>query len=511
LGETLNFLDAFRLAARRKPDSLFVSYSDVRPETVSLAEIMRRGEAVGQSLIARGVRPGDVVAVMLPPWSEWLSLMVGAAFAGAVFLPVVTIYKAKELGFVLRQSKARVLVTPVSFRGVDYGQLVKACDELPDELLHVVVGEHALPDAVRFEDLLSPGALSQPVNVSPDSFAFLVFTSGTTADPKGVMHSARTLLSEIDAQAAWRGDVASEIYLSPWPPGHVAGALQLLRFLAKGTSVVAMDQWNAAEAAELIERFRITGSSGTPFHIAGLLDAAQVGGRDLSSLRDYVLGAAPVPASVVQRCVDAGISVVHAYGSSEHPTVTMGKASDPLESRLNTEGRVMPGSEVLIVDDDGRVLETGSGEILTKGPELFLGYLDDRLNQAAFATGGWYRTGDVGFLDRDGYLRITDRKKDIIIRGGENISSREVEDAMRTIAGITDAAAVAVKDDRLGERVKVYVEGRDVTLDEIRQHFIALGLAKQKIPEFVERLPALPRNATGKVLKAELRARPEPH
>ena len=164
----------------------------------------------------------------------------------------------------------------------------------------------------------------------------------------------------------------------------MAGALQLLRFVAHGTPVVAMDQWNAREAARLVDTYKITASSGTPFHMSGLLDAAAEDGRDLSSLQNYVLGAAPVPATLVQRCVDLGISVVHAYGSSEHPTVTMGKAEDSLESRLNTEGRLMPGSEILIVDEDDRVLDVGDGEIVTRGPELFLGYFDTRLNQKAF-------------------------------------------------------------------------------------------------------------------------------
>ena len=294
----------------------------------------------------------------------------------------------------------------------------------------------------------------------------------------------------------------------------MAGALQLLRFVAHGTPVVAMDQWNAREAARLVDTYKITASSGTPFHMSGLLDAAAEDGRDLSSLQNYVLGAAPVPATLVQRCVDLGISVVHAYGSSEHPTVTMGKAEDSLESRLNTEGRLMPGSEILIVDEDDRVLDVGDGEIVTRGPELFLGYFDTRLNQKAFLTGGWYRTGDVGHMDAEGCLHITDRKKDIIIRGGENISSREVEDAMRQMPGIVDAAAVAMPDERLGERVKVFVEvtgDAGPALADVQAHFVALGIAKQKTPEAVEVIAALPRNATGKVLKAELRGRTAGH
>ena len=502
-----SFHDAFARAASEHPEARFVVHSDVRPETTTLAEVFRRGEAVGARFREMGIGKGDVVAVMLPAWSEWLTALVGAAYAGAVFLPIVTIYKAKELAFVLRQSRAKAIITPQDFRGMDFAALLAECGDLPDMKHHLTVGD-------SYSALEQGPVGTEPVRVAPEAFAFLVYTSGTTADPKGVMHSGATLLAELDAQAEARGPVEGETYLSPWPPGHVAGALQLLRFIANGIPVVAMDQWNAHEAARLVDTYRITASSGTPFHMSGLLDAAAADGRDLSSLQNYVLGAAPVPAALVQRCVDLGISVVHAYGSSEHPTVTMGKAEDSLESRLNTEGQLMPGSEILIVDEDDKVLETGDGEIVTRGPELFLGYFDTRLNQGAFLTGGWYRTGDVGHMDADGYLHITDRKKDIIIRGGENISSREVEDAMRRMPGIVDAAAVAMPDERLGERVKVYVEmtdGAAPSLEDVKAHFVALGIAKQKTPEVVELIAALPRNATGKVLKADLRTRAAGH
>tara|TARA_R110000803_G_scaffold56917_5_gene114438 strand:+ start:2960 stop:4483 length:1524 start_codon:yes stop_codon:yes gene_type:complete len=502
-----SFHEAFERAARTHPDARFVVHSDVRPENTTLADVFRRGEAVGARFREMGIGQGDVVAVMLPAWSEWLTALVGTAYAGAVFLPVVTIYKAKELAFVLRQSRAKAIITPGDFRGTDFAALLAECGDLPDLMHHLVVGE-------SYSALEQGPVGTEPARVAPEAFSFLVYTSGTTADPKGVMHSGATLLAELDAQAEARGPVAHETFLSPWPPGHVAGALQLLRFVAHGTPVVAMDQWNAREAARLVDTYKITASSGTPFHMSGLLDAAAEDGRDLSSLQNYVLGAAPVPATLVQRCVDLGISVVHAYGSSEHPTVTMGKAEDSLESRLNTEGRLMPGSEILIVDEDDRVLDVGDGEIVTRGPELFLGYFDTRLNQKAFLTGGWYRTGDVGHMDAEGCLHITDRKKDIIIRGGENISSREVEDAMRQMPGIVDAAAVAMPDERLGERVKVFVEvtgDAGPALADVQAHFVALGIAKQKTPEAVEVIAALPRNATGKVLKAELRGRTAGH
>lgn len=506
LSSDQSFYEAFAQAVKQSPDAKIVVHSDARPQTVSLDEVFRRGKAVGAHLRSLGIGQGDVVAVMLPAWSEWLTAMVGVAYAGAVFLPIVTAYQAKELAFVLCQSKARVILTPDSFRGTDFVTLLEACGELPDMQHHFMVGASytALESGLPGDD---------PSHMPPEAFAFLVYTSGTTADPKGVMHSSATLLAELEAQAAFRGSIDNQVFLSPWPPGHVAGALQLLRFLTHGTPIVTMDQWSADVAAKLVESHAITDSSGTPFHMIGLLEAATSGDRSLSSLQNYVLGAAPVPAALIQRCVDLGVSVVHAYGSSEHPTVTMGKATDSLESRLNTEGGIMAGSEILIVDENDAVLATGDGEILTRGPELFLGYLDTCLNQTAFLTGGWYRTGDVGHVDENGHLCITDRKKDIIIRGGENISSREVEDAMRQMPGVVDAAAVAVPDERFGERVKVFVEvvPSAPSLDEIKDHFSALGIAKQKTPEFVEQITALPRNATGKVLKAALRNRAKGH
>lgn len=278
--------------------------------------------------------------------------------------------------------------------------------------------------------------------------------------------------------------------------------------------MVAMDQWDARTAAKLIAEHRITSSSGTPFHLTGIVEAADQGGYDLSSLRNYLVGAAPVPTSLVERCVAQGLAVYHCYGSSEHPTVTTGRADDPLAKQLNTEGRIMAGAEMRFVDDDGQdVPPNCEGEIVTRGVDLFIGYYDERLNDTAFLPGGWYRTGDIGRLDEDGYLLITDRKKDIIIRGGENISSKEVENVLLTHPAIVDAAVVAEPDDRMGEVVRacvVLAAGASLTLDDIRSHFAAAGIARQKTPERLLTLDALPRNASGKVLKHLLRTARQP-
>jgi acyl-CoA synthetase (AMP-forming)/AMP-acid ligase II len=494
-------IDAFVAAAARHPDALFVGASDVRPATATLDAIVAAGRRAGTRLTAEGVAPGDIIAVMLPNWREWLVACVATQQAGAVMLPIVSIYGPRELGFILSQSQARAIITPEAYRGVDYAALV-AASAPPAGLRQIMLG-------AEFDALEANQPIADPPQRSADDLALLVYTSGTTADPKGVKHSSRTLLAEIAIQAASRGNVADEVNFSPWPPGHVAGALGMLRFLVDGVPLVALDQWDAATAAALVDRHRVTTTSGTPFHLNGMIDAADRSGHSLTSLRTYLVGAAPVPTSLVERCVAQDLAVYHCYGSSEHPTVTSGTVDDPLDKRLNTEGRAMAGTELRFVDDEGIDVAAGcDGEIVTRGPELFIGYFDAALDAAAFLPGGWYRTGDIGRLDADGYLLITDRKKDIIIRGGENISSREVEDVLRRHAAVADVAVVAAPDARMGEVVKACVvtrPGADLTLDMVRAFFAEAGIARQKTPERLMLLDVLPRNASGKILKHQLR------
>jgi acyl-CoA synthetase (AMP-forming)/AMP-acid ligase II len=499
---TATLFEAFSRAADTSPDVPLIVASEDRPATATLSSVFAAGRRMGTRMARAGVMPGDVVGVMLPNWREWLVAAVAVAQAGAVLLPIVTIYGAKELGFILRQSRAKWVFTPDEWRGTDYRQLVAECSELPDLARHVTLG----PD---FDALEGEGPVDAPVLRDAGDLAVLVYTSGTTADPKGVMHSSRTLLAELASMKAMRAGIAGDTVLSPWPPGHVAGVLSMFRFLASGVPLVLMDAWDAAHAAELVERHQITSSSGTPFHLSGMIEAADRDGHDLTCLQHYIVGAAPVPTALVERSNALGLAVYHCYGSSEHPTVTSGTAEDPLDKQLGTEGRAIPGSEMRFVDDDGQDVPEGEdGELCTRGPELFIGYLDERLNKAAFLPGGWYRTGDIGRLDADGYLLITDRKKDIIIRGGENISSKEVEGVLLRHPAVADVAAAAAPDERMGEVVRVCVvlrAGETLTLDDVRAHFAAAGVAKQKTPERLTVVDALPRNASGKVLKHVLR------
>jgi acyl-CoA synthetase (AMP-forming)/AMP-acid ligase II len=236
----------------------------------------------------------------------------------------------------------------------------------------------------------------------------------------------------------------------------------MMRYLVQGLKLLLMDQWTGAEAAQLIEEHRISACSLTPFHLTAILDAADADGRDLSSLRNCLVGAAPVPPTLIARSEARGLATYRCYGSSEHPTVTTGDPSDPIEKRLTTEGRLMAGCEMRFVDDDGHDVAVGTaGEIATRGPERFIGYFDNRLDAAPMLPGGWYRTGDIGRMDADGYLLITDRKKDIIIRGGENIASSEGEGLLLQYP---DIAEVAAPDARMGEVVRAHVVLRGVAV-----------------------------------------------
>ena len=498
----MNFADAMIAAAARAPGAALTVASDTLPCSTTLGEVVVAGRRMGTRMTAAGIGRGDIVACMLANWREWLVVAVAAAQAGAVMLPIVTIYGAKELGFILRQSKAKWLFTPDRFRNVDYRQVLADCGDLPALERHVAIGSN-------FDALEGEGSIADPVPVDANDLALLVYTSGTTADPKGVMHSACGFLAEMETMRLMRAGSDDDAVISPWPPGHVAGALSMYRFLCQGTPLILMDQWDARLAAELIDRHKVTSSSGTPFHLSGMIAAADAQGYDLTSLRQYLVGAAPVPPSLIERCQALGLAVYHCYGSSEHPTVTSGVVDDPLDKQLHTEGRAIIGSEMRFVDDDGEDVPAGhNGEICTRGPELFMGYLDASLNESAFLPGGWYRTGDIGRLDEAGYLLITDRKKDIIIRGGENISSKEVEAVLLGHPAVADVAVVAARDERMGEVVRacvVLTPGATLTLDAVRDHFFAAGIAKQKTPERLSLFAELPRNASGKVLKHELR------
>jgi cyclohexanecarboxylate-CoA ligase len=469
------------------------------------SQIVADARRIARGLIDLGIGPGDVVAVQSPTSPRSLTAMVAIWLCGGAVLPLVTTLGPRDLEFILRQSGARALCVPHRWRTTDFAaQALGLTGHLPELSTIIALDDEPPVGTVGWTHLSSSAPLAALPNNDPDEICLLIYTSGTTSEPKGVQHTHNSLL------AARSRSLGGGRVLAAFPSGHIAGLLGSISPLLQGGITVIMDRWSAAEAAKLIEEYRLEASSGTPFFLTTLLDEARSAGRDISSLTRFLTGAASVPPSLMVRAQELGIVSWRTYGSTEHPVLSSGTPDDPEAKRHGTDGRVTDGNEVRLLDDEGADVPPGAeGEIVARGPRQFAGYRDAALDAEAFLPGGWFRTGDIGRFDADGYLIITDRKKDIIIRGGENISSREVEDLLILHPGIAEAAVCAAPDPLLGEQVCAFVmprPGAHIDLDVVRGHFAGLGVARHKTPERVETVTDLPRTATGKVKKTELRA-----
>lgn len=502
--------DAFSIAAKAHPETRLVFWSDDRETSTTLADIKHRSAAFAGALKVKcDIQPGDVVAVQVPNWIEGAIAYQAIANLGAIMLPVIHIYDVAELDYILAASKARVLIVPDRWRNIDYIDRLSRLGSHATLEHKIVIGDSVPKGAHSWRDIeQSADQPIEPVSLDPEGVAVLLFTSGTTANPKCVQHTHNTILSECRIWETLPSMPAGPS-LSPWPSGHMGGLLSLFQAFLFGQDTVLMDAWDPHEAARLIETYRPVSMWGTPYHLSSLLDAAETEQRDLSSFQGFLTGAASVPPSLVERAEHYGLRTYRAYGSTEHPTISTGTLADPMYKRVKTDGKAISGTRIRIVDANGRDVPPGQdGEIVTQGPEQFIGYLDETRNEAAFFDGHWFRTGDIGFIDADGYLTITDRLKDVIIRGGENISSKQVEDALVTHQNVEEAAVVAMPDARMGEIVCAFIllaPGTSLTMDDVRDHFVGLGLAKQKTPEHLVLVDTLPRTPLGKVKKSELR------
>ncbi|MBX7161623.1 MAG: AMP-binding protein [Acidimicrobiia bacterium] len=490
----------------------FRVWSPQRPAETTLGELHSRGVAVGGALLAAGVGKGDVVALQMPNWLEAAVLYHACTEIGAVVLPIIHIYGPAEVGYILDESGAAMLVTPDTWMGVDYSG--REVGNRP-EMVRVFVGDDppSGPGVVPFEELEANAGSDYPrPDLDPDDVHLLCYTSGTTAKPKGVQHSHNTMLAESRQLAEATGARDGDVFLCPNPVGHMAGILAGLQnpYLF-GEHCILMDGWDPQAAAELISDEVVTRTGGAPFFLTTLLDHVEAHPElDVSSLGLFGCGGAGVLPSLIERADAVGWWSFRSFGSSEHPSITSGYKGDPLSKRANTDGRPMPGVEVRIVDEAGASLPVGAvGEIQSIGPDLFLGYTDPALDADAFTADGWYRTGDLGYLDADGFLTVTDRIKDIIIRGGENISAVEVEDVLVRHPKVREVAVTSVPDARYGEKVCAFVIPADpadpLTFDELVGHFAAAGVAKQKTPERLEVVDDFPRTLAGKVKKYLLR------
>jgi acyl-CoA synthetase len=469
--ETLGELLSRGLGAA--PEQEFRVHSAVRPWSGSFHDVEQVARRLAAGLRARGVGPGDVVAFQLPNWMEAAATFWASALLGAVVVPVVHFYGRKELGHILRTAKPRVFITAERFGRMEYQ-----------------------PD---FEDLLAAEPMPGTIATDPAGPALIAFTSGTTRDPKGVIHSHQTLAHETRQLA--ENNRADGNQLTATPVGHFIGMVgALLIPVLNGRPINLADTWDPGQALALMKSDGLAVGGGPPYFVTSLLDHPDFTPEHLDHVNFVGLGGSTVPVAVTQRLSDLGITVFRSYGSTEHPSTTGSRPDAPADKRLFTDGCPQAGVEIRLAAD---------GEILSRGPDLCLGYIDDALTASAFDFDGWYRTGDIGVIDEDGYLTITDRKADIIIRGGENISALEVEEVLLSMPAVAEAAVVGTPDARYGEHAVAVLRLKPghalPTMEQIRAHFQQAGVAPQKWPEELYKLDEFPRTASGKVQKFKLR------
>jgi len=490
------------------PDATMAVDEDGR--TLTFREYHDAAERAAAGLAELGVGEGTPVSWALPTWLESLVLVGALARLGAVQNPILPIYRHREVGFVTKQTGAKLLIVPSTWKGFDYeGMAREIAAEQPG--LEVLVVDRKLPDADPVS--LPPAAppASSPED-APVRWAF--YTSGTTADPKGAQHTDRTIMASAYGMTLALAIQPEDVSALVFPFTHIGGIGWLFSSMMVGFKTIVIEAFDPTATIAVMQREGVTlAGAGTPFHMAYLAAQRQNPGEPLfPKARAYPGGGAAKP---VQLHYDVkkelgGVGVVSGYGLTECPILSMAAVGDPDVKLAETEGRTTPGVEVKVVKLDGSVAEAGEeGEIRVTGPMLFRGYVDPSLDADAFDGDGWFRTGDLGFRDADGYIAITGRLKDVIIRKGETISAKEVEDLLFTHPGIDDVAVIGLQDDASGERACAIVVPADKeappNLEDVFDFCTKAGLMTQKIPEQLEIVDVLPRNATGKVLKHELR------
>ncbi len=494
-----------RAAARRHPERLAVVDGERRWSFATLDAAVDR---FAGGLAELGVGRGDVVSFQLPNRIEALIVHHAAQRRGAVSNPIVPIYREREVGFILRQARSRVLVVPDTFRRFDHRAMAEALRAGSPDLEHVVVVGEPGRASVAFDRVAA--APPPEVERASSDVALLLYTSGTEAEPKGVLHTHDTLGYECRSVIDLYGLDERDVVFMASPVTHITGLLYGMQLpMMLGVPVVLQDVWDVPRALRLIEAERCTFTVGaTPF-LHGIVHAPERADHDLSSLRTFVCGGADIPPSLVREARErTGMVATRVYGSTEAPIVSGSAPAAPIDQHADCDGVAIPPSELRLVDDDGRPARSGEpGALELRGPDLCAGYLDPALDVRAFTADGWFRTGDLAEIDAAGRMRIVGRAKDIIVRGGENLSVKEIEDLLIEHPSIEDVAVVGAPDPVLGERACAFVVGwSELELGDVVDFLRARRVATQKLPERLEVVASLPRTASGKVQKHRLRA-----
>jgi acyl-CoA synthetase (AMP-forming)/AMP-acid ligase II len=469
---------------------------------------------LAQALIRRGYRAGDTVSFQLPNWHEAVVINLAAAMAGLVVHPIAPMYRSRDVGFMLRDCRSKLIFVPGTFRNFDHLEMMRQVMPTLESPLDVISVRTDGGEFATYEALIAEGGggVAMP-RTNPDAVKLIMYTSGTTGRPKAVLHSHNSLQTENRARQSHLGLTRSDVMFNPSPVTHVTGMLYSLCLpFTQGIPTVMLDVWEPRLALDMMRRRRVTGTvAATPF-LQGLVTEAKSSGDSLPDLRFFLCGGAQVPPSLIREAARIFVNCVPAriYGSTEVPCITAGvQRRDQLTSGAETDGEIWQAQARIDDPQTGLPMAPGSeGEIVAKAPHMFLGYAREEDNVGAFDADGFFRMGDLGRILDGRFVLVTGRKKDLIIRAGENISPKEIEDILFEHPAIEEIAIVAMPDPRTGEAACAFVipqKGHAIDLPEIKRYLVAAGVTNQKIPERVEILAEFPRTSAGKVHKHVLR------
>ncbi|EJU1292793.1 TPA: medium-chain fatty-acid--CoA ligase [Escherichia coli] len=505
--------DYWQQTARAMPDKIAVV--DNHGASYTYSALDHAASCLANWMLAKGIESGDRIAFQLPGWCEFTVIYLACLKIGAVSVPLLPSWREAELVWVLNKCQAKMFFAPTLFKQTRPVDLILPLQNQLPQLQQIVGVDKLAPatSSLSLSQIIADNTpLTTAITTHGDELAAVLFTSGTEGLPKGVMLTHNNILASERAYCARLNLIWQEVFMMPAPLGHATGFLHGVTapFLIGARSVL-LDIFTPDACLALLEQQRCTCMLGaTPF-VYDLLNLLEKQPADLSALRFFLCGGTTIPKKVARECQQRGIKLLSVYGSTESSPHAVVNLDDPLSRFMHTDGYAAAGVEIIVVDDARKTLPPGcEGEEASRGPNVFMGYFDEpELTARALDEEGWYYSGDLCRMDEAGYIKITGRKKDIIVRGGENISSREVEDILLQHPKIHDACVVAMPDERLGERSCAYVvlkaPHHSLSLEEVVAFFSRKRVAKYKYPEHIVVIEKLPRTASGKIQKFLLR------
>ena len=505
--------DYWQQTARAMPDKIAVV--DNHGATYTYSALDHAASCLANWMLAKGIESGDRIAFQLPGWCEFTVIYLACLKIGAVSVPLLPSWREAELVWVLNKCQAKMFFAPTLFKQTRPVDLILPLQNQLPQLQQIVGVDKLAPatSSLSLSQIIADNTpLTTAITTHGDELAAVLFTSGTEGLPKGVMLTHNNILASERAYCARLNLTWQDVFMMPAPLGHATGFLHGVTapFLIGARSVL-LDIFTPAACLALLEQQRCTCMLGaTPF-VYDLLNLLEKQPADLSALRFFLCGGTTIPKKVARECQQRGIKLLSVYGSTESSPHAVVNLDDPLSRFMHTDGYAAAGVEIKVVDNARKTLPPGcEGEEASRGPNVFMGYFDEpELTARALDEEGWYYSGDLCRMDEAGYIKITGRKKDIIVRGGENISSREVEDILLQHPKIHDACVVAMPDERLGERSCAYVvlkaPHHSLSLEDVVAFFSRKRVAKYKYPEHIVVIEKLPRTASGKIQKFLLR------